>query len=136
MRLDFCVACGERDPEKLEHHHLVPRSAGGEDADSNLITLCHVCHGRAHGFQRANLRALTRNGIAKRKARGEKVGRPENFVEGRARGVATNKATADAFASNVLPIVREIQASGKTTLQAIANALNARKVATARGGEW
>ena len=35
-----------------------------------------------------------------------------------------------------MPIVREMQASGKTTLQAIANALNARNVSIARGGEW
>jgi hypothetical protein len=36
----------------------------------------------------------------------------------------------------VLPVVREIQASGATTLRAIAEALNARGIRTARGGAW
>lgn len=37
---------------------------------------------------------------------------------------------------NVLPIVREIQGSGLTTLREIAGALNARGIRTARGGAW
>ena len=40
------------------------------------------------------------------------------------------------FAANVLPIVRQIQAAGATTLAQIAEALNARGVQTARGGSW
>jgi hypothetical protein len=36
----------------------------------------------------------------------------------------------------VLPIIREIQATGATSLRAIADALNARGVPTARGGRW
>jgi hypothetical protein len=40
------------------------------------------------------------------------------------------------FAANVLPIVRTIQASGITSLAGIAEALIARGVRTARGGDW
>jgi recombinase len=40
------------------------------------------------------------------------------------------------FAANVLPIVREAQKAGATSLREIAAALNARGVATARGGLW
>jgi hypothetical protein len=47
-----------------------------------------------------------------------------------------NRAAADAFAANVLPIVRQIQASGATTTRAIAAALNARGIRTVRGGAW
>jgi hypothetical protein len=47
-----------------------------------------------------------------------------------------NREAADAFAANVLPIVRQIQASGATTFRAIAAALNNRGVRTARGGIW
>jgi hypothetical protein len=36
----------------------------------------------------------------------------------------------------VLPIIREVQAAGHTSANAIAGQLNARKVATARGGRW
>jgi hypothetical protein len=43
---------------------------------------------------------------------------------------------ADAFAANVLPIVRQLQDSGLTKLADIADALNARGVKTARGGQW
>jgi hypothetical protein len=41
--------------------------------------------------------------------------------------VASNKAEADRFAANVVPIIREIQASGVTSN---------RGVATVRDGEW
>ena len=43
---------------------------------------------------------------------------------------------ADRFAANVLPIIREAQKAGAVTLRDIAAALNARGVATARGGQW
>jgi AcrR family transcriptional regulator len=53
------------------------------------------------------------------------------------RGVSEGvRKAADAFASNVLPIVRQIQAAGATTHRAIAQALNDRGVRTARGGDW
>jgi Recombinase len=45
-------------------------------------------------------------------------------------------AEADRFAANVLPIIREAQKAGATSLRDIAAALNARGVATARGGQW
>jgi hypothetical protein len=50
--------------------------------------------------------------------------------------VASTKAEADRFARNILPIIREIQASGVASQRGIARALNARGVATARGGVW
>jgi hypothetical protein len=55
-----------------------------------------------------------------------------------ARKVATEAigANADRHAANVLPIIREIQRAGATSLRAIAEALNARGVPTARGGRW
>jgi hypothetical protein len=45
-------------------------------------------------------------------------------------------AAADNHAANALPIIREIRKAGATTLREIADALNARGVATARGGRW
>ena len=39
-------------------------------------------------------------------------------------------------AANVLPLIREVQAAGHTSHNAIAGQLNVRKVATARGGRW
>ena len=37
-----CTLCGSTD--RLEVHHLVPRSLGGQDAAYNLVTLCHRHH--------------------------------------------------------------------------------------------
>jgi hypothetical protein len=36
----------------------------------------------------------------------------------------------------MLPIIREVQKAGARTLREIAEALNARGIATARGGQW
>jgi hypothetical protein len=54
----------------------------------------------------------------------------------RKNAIATVKAEADRYAANVLSIIREAQKAGATTLRDIAEALNARGVATARGGQW
>jgi hypothetical protein len=37
---------------------------------------------------------------------------------------------------DLAPIVKELQASGATSLRAIAKGLNDRGIATARGGQW
>ena len=47
-----------------------------------------------------------------------------------------NRRNADAFAANVLPIVRQIQTAGVTGLADIAKVLNDRGIRTARGGAW
>jgi hypothetical protein len=45
------------------------------------------------------------------------------------------EGNADRHAANVLPIIR-VQRAGAKSLRAIAEALNARGIATARGGRW
>jgi hypothetical protein len=50
--------------------------------------------------------------------------------------VASIKSGADKHAANILPVIREAQKAGASTLRQIAEALNARGVATARGGQW
>ena len=63
MRLTFCALCGEGDQSTLEHHHYIPESMGGSDDDSNMMTLCGVCHGKVHHIPRPmNLRDLIRAG--------------------------------------------------------------------------
>lgn len=74
MKLNFCVACGSNRETELENHHLIPRSLGGADDDTNLITLCFECHGKLHGVVRRDIRALTRDALHKRKAQGQRVG--------------------------------------------------------------
>lgn len=44
-----CLYCkGKHRDSKLEVHHIVFRSQGGSDEESNLITLCHTCHKDLH----------------------------------------------------------------------------------------
>jgi DNA invertase Pin-like site-specific DNA recombinase len=79
--------------------------------------------------------ARTKAALAAKKAQGVKLGNPR-AAETAGKAHAAHRAAADQFASNVLPIVREIQASGLMTLREIAAALNARGVRSARGGQW
>jgi 5-methylcytosine-specific restriction endonuclease McrA len=41
-----CQVCGSR--QNLQVHHKQLRSQRGDDDDSNLITLCAVCHEAQH----------------------------------------------------------------------------------------
>jgi DNA invertase Pin-like site-specific DNA recombinase len=77
----------------------------------------------------------TREALQAAKARGKKLGNPKLGVA-RKLAVAGNRAAAARYAANVLPIIREIQASGVKSLRAVARALTARGIATARGGAW
>lgn len=44
-----CRYCkGKHKDNKLEVHHIIFRSQGGSDEESNLITLCHTCHRDLH----------------------------------------------------------------------------------------
>ena len=63
------------------------------------------------------------------------LGNPKLDVARRS-ALETVRAEADRYAANVLPIIREAQKAGARTLREIAEALNARGVATARGGQW
>jgi DNA invertase Pin-like site-specific DNA recombinase len=85
--------------------------------------------------ERAMIATRTRDALARAKARGVKLGGPK-LAQARKAAVRSIGAGADRHAANVLPIIREIQRAGTTTLERIAEALNARGVPTARGGRW
>jgi hypothetical protein len=94
--LTLCVACGDDNPDHLHQHHLVPRSCGGTDDESNLITLCVACHGKVHGVEWSNDHSeRIKDGIARAQAQGKPYGRP-GIPEG------TRQAIQDAYrAGNV-----------------------------------
>lgn len=47
-----CQYCkGKHKDKKLEVHHIVFRSQGGSDEESNLVTLCHTCHKALHDLK-------------------------------------------------------------------------------------
>ena len=58
------------------------------------------------------------------------------LAEAREKAATTNKTLADAYAANVLPVIREVRRAGAASLHQIAAALNARGVSAPRGGQW
>jgi DNA invertase Pin-like site-specific DNA recombinase len=86
--------------------------------------------------ERSLIAERTRLALARKKAQGALLGNRTNLPEASAKGNVANRAAADAFAANVLPIVRQIQGAGVTGLANIAQALNDRGIRTARGGAW
>jgi DNA invertase Pin-like site-specific DNA recombinase len=85
--------------------------------------------------EREAISARTKAALAAAKARGTKLGNP-TLAAVRSHAVASNKAEADRFAQNVAPVISSIRASGVASHRGIARSLNARGVATARGGQW
>jgi DNA invertase Pin-like site-specific DNA recombinase len=78
----------------------------------------------------------TRAALARKKAQGALLGNRTNLTAAQEKGAASNRAAAAAFASNAIPIIRQIEASGVSGYHGIADALNARGIRTARGGAW
>jgi hypothetical protein len=64
-----------------------------------------------------------------------KLGGPK-LAEAREVALEAIGASADAHSANVLPIIQAVRKAGARTLREIAEALNARGVQTARGGQW
>jgi hypothetical protein len=70
MKLNFCVLCGVTD--KLEHHHVVPKSLGGSDEEENILTLCSKHHVKIHNLSsnRVHSAELIRAAKTKQKENG------------------------------------------------------------------
>ena len=95
---------------------------------ANKLTI-HILAAVAE-HEREAISARTKAALAAIKARGR---RPKQALAAKL-GATANREAADRFAANTLPIVRQVQASGITTLRGIAAALAARGVPTARAG--
>jgi DNA invertase Pin-like site-specific DNA recombinase len=85
--------------------------------------------------ERSLISTRTRQALAAAQARGVTLGSPK-LAQARESALSAIKASADQHAANVLPIIREAQKAGATSLRAVAEALNARGISTARGGAW
>ncbi|CCQ72411.1 recombinase family protein [Magnetospira sp. QH-2] len=85
--------------------------------------------------EREMISKRTKEALAAAKQRGVKLGSP-NPRKGSTIGNAVKSARADQFATNIHPIIGEIQSAGITTLRGIAAALDARGICAPRGGYW
>jgi DNA invertase Pin-like site-specific DNA recombinase len=104
-----------------------------DNPHANKLTI-HILAAVAE-HEREAISERTKAALAAAKARGTRLGTPDPAGAVARMGEALRAQTA-RFAANVLPIIREVQAAGHTSANAIAGQLNARKVATARGGRW
>jgi DNA invertase Pin-like site-specific DNA recombinase len=107
------------------------KAADMPDADSTQIQMMAVFA----ELEGRKISQRTKDGLAAAKARGVKLGGP-NPAAALVKARAVWSQDARQRADNVKPIIEQIRAAGVTTLRGIADALNARGVATARGGEW
>ena len=107
--------------------------------EANKLTV-HIMAAMAE-YEREQISDRTKKALAAAKAKGKKLGwsmpsRQREQLKASRKGVKSNIAHANLFAENTLPIIREIQAVGITTLKGIAEVLNTRGVQTARGKKW
>lgn len=86
--------------------------------------------------ERRMISERTRAALAARKRQGALLGNRTNLAEAGVKGAARTAEEARLFAVNVVPIIKQVQASGVVSLRGVASVLNARGVSTARGGQW
>jgi DNA invertase Pin-like site-specific DNA recombinase len=104
----------------------------GVDADPFML---HLYAALAEKERRV-ISERTRAALAARKAQGKRLGNPRNAAEAAQMGRSSQAEQAAQFASNAMPLIEAIRSSGITDLRGIANALNLRRVPTARSGSW
>src|SRR3954453_7631268 len=80
----------------------------GADVDPFMI---HIYAALAEK-ERKLISERTRAALAYKKAQGALLGNRTNLIAAQAKGTSNTRAVADTFASNALPIIRDIEASG------------------------
>jgi DNA invertase Pin-like site-specific DNA recombinase len=92
--------------------------------------------------EREAISRRTKEALAAAKRRGTKLGNPNGAAAiaraGRGNGAAVEavKASADAHAARLGPVIEALKDEGVVTLGALAAALNERGMLTPRGGSW
>ena len=104
-----------------------------DNPHANKLTV-HILAAVAQ-HEREMISERTKAALAAAKRRGINLGNP-SLTTAAKKGNAVVAQAAREFASNMLPMIREIQSSGIKSANAIATKLNERKITTARGRTW
>jgi DNA invertase Pin-like site-specific DNA recombinase len=108
----------------------------GADADPFML---HIYAALAEK-ERALIAHRTKVALAAAKARGVKLGNPKGAAHlrliGNKHAVSAVKANAQKRAKQLESVFTELKGEGITSANALASALNARGIATSRGGRW
>lgn len=89
--------------------------------------------------ERKMISTRTKAALAAAKARGTRLGRPENLTNqsvGQARGRERQVERAKARAIDLAPVIAEARAAAASSLREVAAALNEAGIPAARGGAW
>ena len=89
--------------------------------------------------ERKMISTRTKAALAAAKARGVRLGKPENLSNreaGQVRSRARQTQRAEGRALDLAPVIARVRAEGAVSLRQIAAALNARGIPAARGGAW
>lgn len=128
---NHCVACGT--VGNLNQHHLIPRSLGGSDDESNLLTLCGSCHAKAHQVK-ADWRSseLTKKALQAKKDRGERTGHIPYGKRLSADGVHLEDCQDE---QSILSEIQRLRQSGMS-FNKVASNLNQRSILKRDKSRW
>jgi hypothetical protein len=112
MKFNFCVVCGES--LIIHQHHFIPRSMGGGDEDTNMLSLCPTHHYWLHKMMYSNtnrkkvekvkqtlskeeLQKLQEEGVEFAKKQGVKCGRKREYTYNQAREVLSLRKGGNGY---------------------------------------
>jgi DNA invertase Pin-like site-specific DNA recombinase len=104
----------------------------GRDADPFMLHLYAALAEK----ERRLISERTKSALAAKKANGAALGNPTSVKHAGQLGRRVQRAEADRFATNVLPVIRSILSHGPIGMVSIAAKLNERGIRTPRGGNW
>lgn len=131
MENSVCFECGSNGP--LHNHHVVPRKLGG----TKTVPLCEECHGKIHNLDFTNHGILTKKGLDAARARGVKLGNPNNLTlermkKGREK-ITQNRINNDEW-KLAKQFINDFQTkNGYMNLTEVANLLNENGYRTRKG---
>jgi len=104
----------------------------GRDADPFMLHLFAALAEK----ERRLISERTRAALQAKKAAGARLGNQVNLTEAGSIGRTVQAAATDGFVASLLPHLSAIQKGGAASLAEIADALNERRIQSARGGKW